>query len=94
MKCLRCGNCCKTCMVMIVNDPDQGVSEDNIIFQSGQDGQCKHLKGNKPGEYSCAIHDYSWYDETPCFQYGQIEKSPDTECRTGRFIMSKEDGSS
>jgi len=86
MICLRCGYCCHKHMVMIVDDPTKGLSEDNIIDHIG-DGPCKHLEGSKPGEYSCKVHSKSWYKKTPCFSHGQIESSPDNECRMGRYIL-------
>jgi len=89
MKCLRCGNCCKTYLVMIIDKPELGLKEDNIICHKGN-GPCKHLIGNKPGEYSCAVHNYPWYKKTPCFDYGQIEQSKDNPCRVGAYILNKE----
>lgn len=86
MKCLRCGYCCTTYLVVIVDDPEKGIAEDNIVVQNGEH-RCKHLQGDAVGVYSCALHDYPWYKETPCFDYGQIETSSDTECRMGRFIL-------
>ena len=84
MKCLRCGYCCKHLWVMIVNDPEIGIELDNIIEHRGQGVSCKHLTGNVPGEYACALHDKEWYEETPCNMHGQIESSTDTDCRMGR----------
>ncbi len=89
MKCLRCGYCCKRLLVTIVDDPEKGIVEDNLICYEG-DGQCKHLLGDSPGNYSCALHDKSWYKYTPCFDYTQIEQSKDNECRVGRYIMDKQ----
>lgn len=88
MICLRCGYCCKNYMVMIVNDPDKGILDNNIIAHMGNGTPCKHLEGDKPGNYSCKIHDRKWYKETPCYGHGQIE-SGNTECRLGRFIIDK-----
>jgi len=88
MKCLRCGYCCKTYSVVIVDDPEKGIQQDNLKARMG-DESCQHLEGDKPGEYSCAIHDYPWYEETPCFQHGQIEQE-DSDCRLGRYILDKE----
>ena len=90
MKCLRCGYCCQTLAVVIVVDPQKGIQEDNltVIGENGRE-RCPHLRGECPGEFSCAIHNEPWYDETPCFSHGQIEKSPDTECRMGRYLLDK-----
>ena len=84
-ECLGCGYCCKRLWVVIVDDPEKGISEDNLETYLG-DGRCKHLLGNKIGEYSCAIHDKPWYNKTPCFQYTQISNSEDDDCRVGRFL--------
>ena len=87
MVCLRCGYCCKNYIVGIVDDPDKGIEEDNIIAHMGDGTPCKHLRGDKPGEYSCAIHDRPWYEETPCYSHGQVEKG-NTNCRMGEYLLS------
>ena len=87
MRCLRCGYCCHNYMVVIVDDPALGISDDNLVCHEG-DGPCKHLRGDKPGEYSCVLHDYSWYKETPCYAHGQLEKSGDDVCRMGEFVLA------
>jgi hypothetical protein len=86
MKCLRCGYCCIFYAVVIVDDPEKGIVEDNLKSRGGLN-PCQHLLGDKPGGYSCKIHDYSWYSETPCFTHGQIESSPETPCRLGEHIL-------
>ena len=88
MKCLRCGYCCHKSLVIIIDDPEKGIEKDNLIAHKG-DGPCKHLEGNKPGEYKCSIHDRSWYKKTPCYSHGQIESSPTDDCRMGRYIIDK-----
>jgi hypothetical protein len=75
-------------MVVIVDDPEKGLQEDNLIGHLGN-GPCKHLLGDTPGEYSCALHDYPWYKKTPCYSHGQIEQSPNCNCRLGEFILKK-----
>lgn len=86
MICLRCGHCCTNCMVVIVDDPEKGLKEDNLIGHLG-DSPCKHLLGDGPGNHSCAIHHYRWYKKTPCYSHGQIEQSPNCNCRLGEFIL-------
>lgn len=88
MKCLRCGYCCIHYMVVIVDDPEKGIQEDNVkaIGMNGPE-RCKHLRGDKPGEFSCEIHDYDWYVETPCYQHTQIGKD-DEPCRIGQAVLS------
>lgn len=78
-------------MVIIVDDPDKGVSEGNLIAHMGEGTPCKHLGGDKPGEYFCKIHDKEWYDRTPCFSHGQIERG-NTECRMGKYITGGQNG--
>jgi hypothetical protein len=73
---------------MIVDDPKKGLREDNIILK--ETGiTCKHLRGTKIGEYSCAVHHHKWYKKTPCYQHGQIERSKTDECRMGRYIINQ-----
>ena len=87
MKCLRCGYCCIEYDVIIVNKPELGITEQNLKYKkSGQ--RCQHLLGEKPGEYSCAVHDYPWYKDTPCAQFTQVEVNKDTPCRMGEYILN------
>ncbi len=86
MNCLRCGFCCHKLSVVIVTDPELGIGENNFETHNGP-GPCKHLRGDKSGEYSCAIHNESWYPETPCAHYNQIGKG---DCRMGRAVMDGE----
>jgi len=74
--------------VVVVDDPDKPISKRNmrVIGQNGPE-RCPHLRGNKPGEYLCAVHDRKWYKRTPCFRHGQIERSQDDVCRMGEHIM-------
>jgi hypothetical protein len=87
MICLRCGYCCHKLMVTIVDDPTKVIDENNLITYWG-DSRCKHLRGEHPGKYSCVIHNYEWYKKTPCYDYGQIEEHPDTECRNGKYLIN------
>jgi len=73
-------------MVVIVDDPDKGIKEGNLICLQGDGTSCKHLLGNKPGEYSCALHNKKWYKKTPCFSHGQIEQR-NSPCRMGEYIL-------
>lgn len=90
MICVRCGNCCRNYMVMIVDDPQLGITEGNVIVHIGNDTPCKHLEGDKPGEYSCKVHSEPWYEKSPCFSHGQIESSPDCVCRIGEYILNNQ----
>ena len=88
MICLRCGHCCKNYFVAIVDDPSKGIVETNIVSHMGDGTPCKHLIGDTPGKYSCAIHEYQWYGETPCSDHGQIERT-NSNCRIGEYILNK-----
>jgi len=88
MICLRCGHCCKFYSVAIVKNPDLGITEENIVMHLGDGTPCPHLRGDKPGEYSCAIHDQPWYPETPCARHAQVG-SPQAECRMGKYVLQK-----
>jgi len=95
MICLRCGYCCKHSFVVIIDDPEQGYDpndpdcQDNMAVVLGDGTPCKHLRGEKPGEYYCAIHDKPWYKHTPCAKHQQIEQK-NSNCRMGEYILSRE----
>ena len=91
MKCLQCGWCCKNLWVIIVNDPEKcpAIQEDNLMEHNGLGQRCKHLRGDKIGECKCAVHNKPWYSSTPCYQYTQIENSPDAPCRRGEHELKK-----
>ena len=87
MKCLRSGYCCFNYDIVIVDNPDLGPIENNLKYKPGG-VKCQHLLGNKPGKYSCAVHDMPWYSETPCGQFGQIEHNAKDLCRMGEYILN------
>ena len=87
MKCLRCGYCCDKYDVSIVDDPELGIVEGNVVNKPTGE-RCRHLRGKSPGEYSCAIHDKIWYKETPCFAFTQYENG-NTPCRMGVYVLEK-----
>jgi hypothetical protein len=68
-----------------VVNPDLGVVEGNVVAKECGT-RCPHLVGDKPGEYSCAVHDRDWYKDTPCFAHDQIGKEEDP-CRIGKYIL-------
>jgi hypothetical protein len=87
MICLRCGYCCHRLFVPIVKDVELGPVEGNLTSYLG-DSRCPHLIGKIPGEYSCECRSKDWYEETPCFQYGQVEAT-NSPCRTGTHVMQQ-----
>jgi len=87
MKCLRSGWCCHHLDVIIVDDPEKGIKDGNLIHKPyGQ--RCKHLGGKNPGEFFCKIHNKKWFKETPCHAYDQIG-AVDAPCRTGKHMIDK-----
>jgi hypothetical protein len=91
MKCLRCGHCCINYAVVILDNPALPLTETNVRFKPGGE-RCPHLRGDAPGDYSCAVHDHPQYQETPCFDFGQIEKSPEDPCRMGMYVLQQTKG--
>lgn len=70
----------------------KGIEKENLIAHDCvSDGPCPHLLGEKPGKYSCAIHNEPWYKETPCFKHSQIE-AKDSSCRMGTYILKNQTG--
>ncbi len=94
MICVRCGYCCIMYMVVIVKpecvDKPDFKSQDTFIVKEDPN-ECPHLSFDEDGRASCTIHDKSWYKKTPCFSHGQIEASPDCECRLGAHILERGD---
>jgi hypothetical protein len=89
MKCLRCGYCCTSLLAVVVDDPEIGITPENLITigRSGEKERCKHLRGEAPGEYSCAVHDRPWYPETPCAAYQS--HWPSVNCRMGDYLLAR-----
>lgn len=94
MICQRCGWCCMNLWAIVIKDPEKGLDADNIL-SIGTHGpeRCPHLRGDKVGEYSCAIHDKSYYKVMGCADYQS--HWPDQKCRMGEFLKKEaehEDG--
>lgn len=87
MICLHCGYCCIEYFVPIIKDINKPINEENIEIKDSQ-VKCRHLVGEKPGEYICDIHDSDVYKETPCYAHTQIERE-DTPCRTGNYLLNE-----
>jgi len=88
MICLRCGYCCLMYDVVIVSDPDKPADDENNIEFKQNNQRCKHLVGDKIGEFSCVIHNKDWYDTTPCYQFTQFEVK-NSPCRMGEYQIKK-----
>jgi hypothetical protein len=81
--CVRCGYCCTQYLVPIVKVPELGPIGGNIIAIDGAKERCPHLEGEAPGEYSCKIHSYEWFPDTPCGQFNS------DGCIFGAYIIDK-----
>lgn len=92
MKCLRCGYCCTHLMAIIVVDPEVGIEPENLkvigLEAPEKMERCPHLRGDTPGEYSCAVHDREWYKYSDCAAYDQIGEK-DSNCRVGERVLRK-----
>jgi hypothetical protein len=77
-------------MVVIVDDPDRGPEQDNLkaVGFKGPE-RCQHLRGDAPGEYSCAVHDREWFSETPCAAYQS--HWPERPCPMGRHLTAHQE---
>jgi hypothetical protein len=76
-------------LVTIVIDPDlpNPFVRDNLRAFDQNNERCPHLRGENPGEYSCAIYDRPWFKDTPCGQFTQFERDDLEECRIGKGVM-------
>ena len=95
MICVHCGLCCYDYPVGIIKKEfkDLDIKSTDQFPEEAFDVKpgntpCEHLYWENH-ESRCAIHDKPWYQETPCFAFGQIEESPDCICRIGEWIMEK-----
>jgi hypothetical protein len=89
MKCLRCGYCCTTLLVVIIKDPEGKFAPSNMTTVGGNGPErCPHLRGDKPGEYACAVHGKRWFRRTGCHEYQS--HWPDQNCRMGEFLLKEE----
>lgn len=91
MICIRCGYCCINLCVVIVDNPELGIVEGNLIVNNEDGGKapCKHLEKGKDGRYSCKIHGRPWYKDTPCAKHTLVGRD-DMPCRMGVYQLAKE----
>lgn len=74
----------------VVIDPNIGPAEDNmqpVGYNEESIDRCPWLRGDKPGELSCAVHDRPWYAESPCAAY-QSHWPDDRPCTLGEYIVN------
>ena len=75
---------------MIIN-PDKIIDgkvdfNDKDTYQFKESGiVCPHLRWDNR-KFKCAIHQYDWYKETPCYEFTQIEDK-NSDCRIGRHAI-------
>ena len=89
MICIRCGWCCINLCTVIVDNPELGPIEGNLVANNGDGGRtsCKHLEKDKDGRYYCKIHNMPWYGETPCAKHTLVGKD-DMPCRMGVYQLA------
>jgi hypothetical protein len=92
MRCLRCGYCCTNYLVTIVISPESfnpdDIKESDLRTIDQSKERCPHLRGDRVGEYSCSIHHYEWFKDTPCGTHTQIEPY-DSDCRMGSHLINR-----
>ena len=95
MKCVRCGYCCISSAVIII-DPefkdsfekiDDFIDEHFTFKESGV--VCPHLIMDDIIT-TCSIHDKKYYKDTPCYSHSQIESNVDDKCRMGKYITEND----
>jgi len=78
--------------VVIVVDPEKfdldNIDESNYKTFDQAKERCPHLRGENVGEYSCSIHHYPWFKDTPCGTHTQFETT-DSNCRMGDYFLKK-----
>lgn len=90
MQCLRCGYCCCFLDVIIISSSalqktgEVDFTNETNFQHKPCDKECPHLKWDNENAV-CIIHSCSWFEETPCHEYGQIE-SKDSPCRMGQYL--------
>lgn len=97
MKCVHCGYCCVLYDVIIVNpeyaehdfDIHSPEIEVNVLFQHKPSMEACPYLYMEDNKYLCSVHDKPWYENTPCFQFSQIEDHEDCICRMGEYVRKK-----
>jgi hypothetical protein len=93
--CVHCGLCCYDFPVAIVapkyidfkGEDANDLPEEAFIIKQGNT-PCEYLYWED--DFSrCAVHNKPWYPSTPCFDFSQIESSPNNICRYGEWILEK-----
>ena|SRR4030042_6925159 len=86
--CLRCGHCCKNNEFFIIDKPNIGLKDENMILKKKGD-RCKHLLGSKPGSYSCMLYNEAYFNNMPCIDSEKGFNSDfDCICYTGKEVIT------
>lgn len=83
MKCYKCGYCCTNYLVTIVVDPERGPVKGNLKAIDCLREKCPHLSGERPGHYSCNVHHYPWFKDSPCGEFNEHKY----DCNMGQYIL-------
>ena len=93
LKCLRCGYCCMTSLLVTIK-PEfvqekldvEKLPEEAFLAVDGSRRKCPHLSFLN-GDAVCAIHSKKWFKELPCAAYQQIGPE-DWPCRVGEYLRN------
>ena len=91
MKCLRCSYCCTMYDVIIIA-PNRvtvnlDLTDESVYMHKPTGFKCPHLTF-VDGKAHCRIHQFSWFKDSPCDQFTQVENG-DTNCRIGEYMLNK-----
>ena len=84
--CLRCGHCCKNNELFIIDKPNIGLRDDNIILKK-EGERCKHLLGSKPGNYICMLYNETYFDNMPCIAVKGFNTDESDICPIGKEVI-------
>jgi hypothetical protein len=74
---------------IVIKDSEGELVEGNLLaIGLGGPERCPHLRGDKVGEYSCAVHEKPWFKKMGCAEYQS--HWPDQKCRLGEFLVKEE----
>lgn len=84
MICQRTGYCCINMWVTVVVPDEDGKLG---VYGKPADVQCPNLKYDDKGSASCAVHEESWFEHTPCHRYQNSNIDPDFILKRGKKCM-------
>jgi hypothetical protein len=99
MLCLKCAHCCFWFDVVIIKKEKINEIKDCNDFNEdtvkNKDYQifCEHLEFDEQEQsFSCSIHHYSWFKDTPCYKFSQCEDNDNSPCKIGEWYKTDPQG--